>query len=120
MFATILGFIIGIARLSPNWLVARVAGGYVELIRNLPLLLQLLFWYNAVLKALPEMRDSLAIPGGGFLNNRGLFLPEPVFARGRARDADRVRCSVSSARSLSASGRGGARCAPAGRRRCSG
>ena len=77
-FATILGFIIGIARLSKNWLLARVAAGYVELIRNLPLLLQLLFWYNAVLKALPEIRDSLSFPGGGFINNRGLFLPEPL------------------------------------------
>ena len=48
----------------------------------MPLLLQLLFWYNAVLKALPAMRDSLAMPGGGFLNNRGLFLPQPVFAAG--------------------------------------
>ena len=59
-----------------------MAGFYVEIIRNIPLLLQLLFWYNAVLKALPEMRDSLAIPGGGFLNNRGLFLPQPVFQPG--------------------------------------
>src|SRR5882757_9852880 len=82
VFATILGFAIGIARLSKNWLVAKLATGYVELIRNLPLLLQLLFWYNAVLKALPEMRDSLAIPGGGFLNNRGLFLSHPVFKDG--------------------------------------
>ena len=82
VFATVLGFIIGIARLSPNWLVARLAGVYVELIRNLPLLLQLLFWYNAVLKVLPEMRDSLGIPGGGFLNNRGLFLPQPMFKDG--------------------------------------
>ena len=57
----------------------RIAGGYVELIRNLPLLLQLLFWYNAVLKALPGTRESFAIPGGGFLNNRGLFLPQPMF-----------------------------------------
>jgi len=82
VFATVLGFIIGIARLSTNWLVAHVAAGYVELIRNLPVLLQLLFWYNAVLKALPELRDSITIPGGFFLNNRGLFLPQPVFKEG--------------------------------------
>ena len=69
---------IGIMRLSRNFLVSRLAAGYVELIRNLPILLQLLFWYNAVLKALPELRDSILIPGGGFLNNRGLFLPQPV------------------------------------------
>src|SRR5215467_3868778 len=78
VFATILGFAIGIARLSKNWLVAHMAAGYVETIRNIPLLLQLLFWYNAVLKALPELRDSLVLPGGGFLNNRGLFLPQPI------------------------------------------
>jgi general L-amino acid transport system permease protein len=78
VLATVLGFLIGIARLSTNWLLARMAGFYVETIRNIPLLLQLLFWYNAVLKALPAMRDSLALPGGGFLNNRGIFLPQPV------------------------------------------
>src|SRR6188474_856995 len=65
-----LGFVIGIARLSRNWLLSRMAGCYVEIIRNLPLLLQLLFWYNAVLKALPELRDSIVLPGRGFLNNR--------------------------------------------------
>jgi general L-amino acid transport system permease protein len=79
VLATILGFIVGIARLSRNWLLARLAGGYVELIRNVPLLLQLLFWYNAVLKSLPELRGSVALPGGGILNNRGLFLPRPEF-----------------------------------------
>jgi general L-amino acid transport system permease protein len=82
IFATILGFLIGIARLSRNYLVSRLASGYVELIRNLPLLLQLLFWYNAVLKALPDVRQSLAIPGGALLSNRGLFLPEVTFHRG--------------------------------------
>ncbi|HEX3342155.1 MAG TPA: amino acid ABC transporter permease [Pseudolabrys sp.] len=81
IFATILGFIIGISRLSSNWLLSKVAGGYVETIRNLPLLLQLLFWYNAVLKALPDIRDSIVV-GGVFLNNRGLFLPEPIFKSG--------------------------------------
>jgi len=80
VFATILGFLIGIARLSSNVLIARLAAAYVELIRNIPLLLQLLFWYNAVLKALPGIRESLGVPGGGFLNNRGLFLPRPEMA----------------------------------------
>jgi general L-amino acid transport system permease protein len=79
VLATVLGFFIGIARLSRNWLVARMAGTYVEVIRNIPLLLQLLFWYNAVLQALPELQDSLVILGGGYLNRRGLFLPQPVF-----------------------------------------
>ncbi|MGA8229190.1 MAG: amino acid ABC transporter permease [Xanthobacteraceae bacterium] len=81
VLATIWGFVIGIARLSRNWLVANVARGYVELIRNIPLLLQLLFWYNAVLKALPEMRESIVF-GGAVLNNRGLFLPQPNFGPG--------------------------------------
>src|ERR1700727_152191 len=80
VLATIIGFTIGIARLSRNWLVSHLARGYVELIRNVPLLLQLLFWYNAVLKALPELRGTVALPGGGFFNNRGLFLPRPQFA----------------------------------------
>ncbi len=79
VFATVLGLIVGLARLSSNWLVARLAGGYVELIRNIPLLLQLFFWYNAVLKSLPQLRGSVALPGGGILNNRGLFLPRPEF-----------------------------------------
>ena len=82
VLATAIGFVVGIARLSRNWVVSRLAAGYVELIRNIPLLLQLLFWYNAVLKALPELRDSIALPGGGFLNNRGLFLPRPDFEPG--------------------------------------
>ncbi len=81
-FATVLGFAVGIARLSKNFLVERLATGYVELIRNVPLLLQLLFWYNAVLKALPEIAASLVMPGGFILNNRGLFTPRPLFADG--------------------------------------
>jgi general L-amino acid transport system permease protein len=80
VLATLVGFIVGIAQLSQNWLVARLAGGYVELIRNVPLLLQLLFWYFAVLKSLPETRGSASLPGGAILNNRGLFLPRPEFA----------------------------------------
>jgi general L-amino acid transport system permease protein len=82
VLATILGFLIGVGRLSKNWLVGRICGFYVETIRNIPLLLQLLFWYNAVLKTLPAVRDSMALPGGGFLNNRGLFLPKPILQPG--------------------------------------
>ena len=80
--ATLLGFSIGILQLSKNALVSRIASGYVEAVRNIPLLLQLLFWYNAVLKALPNLRESIAIPGGALLNNRGLFLPKPIFGAG--------------------------------------
>jgi general L-amino acid transport system permease protein len=78
VFATILGFVIGISRLSKNWLVSRVAGGYVETIRNIPLLLQLLFWYNGVLKALPDLRESYVVADAIYINNRGFYVPEPV------------------------------------------
>ena len=77
-----LGFLIGVARLSPNWLLRTLALGYVDLMRNTPLLLQLLFWYNAVLKALPGPRQSLSVLGLAFLNNRGLYLPRPELAPG--------------------------------------
>src|SRR4249919_967629 len=82
VLATILGFLIGIARLSPNWLVARLAGGYVELIRNLPLLFQILFWYLAVLGTLPGPRQSISLFGEIFLNNRGIIVPAPVAGDG--------------------------------------
>jgi general L-amino acid transport system permease protein len=82
VLATLLGFVIGIARLSRNWLLRNIARGYVEVIRNIPLLLQLLFWYNAVLKALPDIRESFLQGTGALLNNRGLFLPQPVFGAG--------------------------------------
>jgi general L-amino acid transport system permease protein len=77
VLATLLGFTMGVARLSKNILVSGVARWYVEIVRNLPLLLQLLFWYNAVLKALPSVRDSAQLPFGIFLNNRGMFSPKP-------------------------------------------
>lgn len=80
--ATPLGFAIGVARLSPNWILAKMAMIYVEIMRNTPLLLQLLFWYNAVLKALPAPRQSIELFGLIFLNNRGLYLPRPAFAAG--------------------------------------
>jgi general L-amino acid transport system permease protein len=83
VFATLIGFAVGIARLSKNFLVQRLATAYVELIRNVPLLLQLLFWYNAVLKALPDIGASIVLPGGVLLNNRGLFMPRPLFADGQ-------------------------------------
>jgi len=78
VFATIVGFVMGIARLSTNWLIARLATVYVETIRNIPLLLQLFVWYFAVLKSLPPPRQSLELRGGAVLNLRGLYLPEPL------------------------------------------
>jgi general L-amino acid transport system permease protein len=78
VLATILGFVIGIARLSPNWLIARLGGVYVETIRNLPLLFQILFWYLAVLSALPNPRQSISLFGSFFLSNRGFVVPRPI------------------------------------------
>lgn len=80
--ATILGVLVGVARLSTNWLVARLATVYVETFRNIPLLLQIFFWYFAVLGAMPQPRASLSLFGVMFLNNRGLFVPKPLLTPG--------------------------------------
>ena len=74
ILATIFGTLIGIARLSKNWLLSKIAGVYIEVIRDLPLLLQLLFWY-AILQALPGPRQAMNPVAGVFLSNRGLKLP---------------------------------------------
>jgi len=76
--ATILGVVVGVARLSSNWLVSRLALGYVEIIRNIPLLLQIFFWYFAVLRSFPSPRQSINWGDAVFLNNRGIYLPSPV------------------------------------------
>jgi general L-amino acid transport system permease protein len=77
-FATVIGFLVALGRLSPNWLLSRISGGYVELVRNLPLLFQILFWYLAVLGALPGPRQSISLFGSIFLSNRGLVVPKPI------------------------------------------
>ena len=77
-FATAIGFMVALGRLSPNWLVSRVAGAYVELIRNLPVLFQILFWYLAVLGALPGPRQSIVLFNSFFLSNRGLVIPRTI------------------------------------------
>jgi general L-amino acid transport system permease protein len=77
-FATVIGFLVALGRLSPNWLLSRISGGYVELVRNLPLLFQILFWYLAVLAALPNPRQSVSLFGVFFLSNRGLIIPRPI------------------------------------------
>lgn len=82
VLATIIGFIVGIARLSRNWVISILAASYVEFFRNIPLLLQLYIWYNAVLRALPAPRNSLTVADAAFLNNRGLFFPRPEFGAG--------------------------------------
>lgn len=75
--ATLLGFLIGIARLSHNWLLSSLAGAYVEAVRNIPLLFFVLFWYFGVIATLPGPRDSIGIFSVAFLNNRGLTIPLP-------------------------------------------
>jgi general L-amino acid transport system permease protein len=78
VIATVIGALVALGRLSPNWLLARISGGYVELIRNLPLLFQILFWYLAVLATLPNPRQSISVLGSVFLSNRGLVVPNPI------------------------------------------
>ncbi|MHA6692853.1 amino acid ABC transporter permease [Devosia sp. A449] len=77
-FATILGFTIGIARLSSNFIVSSLATIYIETIRNIPLLLQLFFWYFAVLKSMPAVAKSYTLPFDSFINQRGIFVPRPM------------------------------------------
>jgi len=77
-FATVIGFLVALGRLSPNWLLSRISGGYVELVRNLPPLFQILFWYLAVLAALPNPRQGISLFGSFFLSNRGFVIPKPI------------------------------------------
>ena len=80
--STILGFAIGISRLSGNWLLSQAAKAYVEFFRNIPVLLQIFFWYFIVLRALPGTQNSYRFFEAIFLSNRGLFLPSPVLKEG--------------------------------------
>src|SRR3990170_1320089 len=77
ILATLLGVVVGVARLSPNWLVRRIASSYVEVIRNTPLLVQLFIIYFAVFLQLPGVADSISLPGSIFVNQRGVFVPGP-------------------------------------------
>ncbi len=83
-FATLLGFFLGIIRLSSNWLVSRMAMAYTEIIRNIPLMLQVLFWYLAILSPLPGPREALSFKNVIFLCNRGLQIPKPLWEKGFA------------------------------------
>ncbi|HVO02182.1 MAG TPA: ABC transporter permease subunit [Candidatus Cybelea sp.] len=78
VWATILGFFVGVLRLSTNWLIARIATVYIEVVRNIPLLVQLLFWYIGITKMLPNVRQSLMLGPSIALNIRGLFVPKPI------------------------------------------
>lgn len=78
LLASVLGLVAGVARLSSNWLVAKIAGAYIEIIRNTPLAVQLFFWYTAVFLKLPPVRESMELFGSVFLSQRGLVLPAPI------------------------------------------
>ena len=78
ILATIFGLLIGIARLSSNYLISKLANGYIELFRNIPILLQILFWYNIFLNALPHPKKSISFFDIAFINKRGLYLPNPT------------------------------------------
>ena len=80
--ATVIGFLVGIGRLSHNWLIAKLSLIYVEVFRNIPPLLVIFFWYSGVLAVLPQPRDSLVLPLSMYVNNRGLAFPKPVFDPG--------------------------------------
>ncbi|MFN4143496.1 amino acid ABC transporter permease [Aestuariivirga sp.] len=82
VFATVIGFLIGVMRLSRNWLASRAAALYIEFVRNVPLLLQIFIWYKLVLKPLPEARNAIKFGEIGALSNKGLTLPAPIFAEG--------------------------------------
>jgi general L-amino acid transport system permease protein len=81
-FATILGFLIGVARLSSNWVLSKMAAVYIEILRNIPLLLQIFFWYFGVLRTLPSPKQSINLFDTYFLNIRGLYSPSPIFEPG--------------------------------------
>lgn len=79
VIASIIGFLVGIGRLSRNWLIRKICLVYVEIFRNIPPLLVIFFWYFGVLSVLPQARESLALPFGSYLNNRGFFLPSIIW-----------------------------------------
>ena len=90
ILSTILGFFVALSRLSSNWLLNKISNIYVEIFRNVPLLLQLFFWYFAVLKLLPDKRQSVSFFDIAFLNIEGLVVPSPIFGEG----AYYVVCSI--------------------------
>ena len=90
ILSTFLGFFVALSRLSSNWLLNKISNIYVEIFRNGPLLLQLFFWYFAVLKLLPDKRQSVSFFDIAFLNIEGLVVPSPIFGDG----AYYVVCSI--------------------------
>lgn len=82
VFASFIGFFLGLARLSENWLLRKLSTIYIETFRNIPPLLQIFFWYFAVLRNLPGPRQAVSAFDLFFLSNRGLYIPSPVFGEG--------------------------------------
>ncbi|MFK4823881.1 amino acid ABC transporter permease [Paenochrobactrum sp. BZR 588] len=80
--ASVVGFLVGVGRLSPNWLIRKLCTVYVEVFRNIPPLLVIFFWYFGVLSVLPQARESLELPFNTYLNNRGFFFPSLVWGEG--------------------------------------
>jgi general L-amino acid transport system permease protein len=78
VLATLLGFLIGVMRLSKNFLISRLAAVYIEIVRNIPVLVQLLFWYVAIVKLFPNVRQSINLGDLMFLSNRGIYVPRPI------------------------------------------
>jgi len=78
IFATLVGVIVGVARLSSNWLIRQTAAAYVNLIRNTPLLIQLLFWYFGIILQLPSVRNAIQLPGPIYVSQRGLYMTAPM------------------------------------------
>ncbi len=81
--ASLLGLLVGVMRLSVNWLVRNIALAFIEFVRNTPLLVQIIFWYVGVLQTLPSPRSSIVLPGGVLLNIRGLYVPDAVMRADR-------------------------------------
>jgi len=78
VLATLLGLLVGVMRLSPNWLARNIALAFIEFVRNTPLLVQIIFWYVGVMQTLPSPRQSIVLPGGVLLNIRGLYVPDAI------------------------------------------
>ncbi len=78
IFSSLIGLIVGISRLSSNWLVRKFSSGYIELFRNIPLLLQILFWYNLIINTFPPVRQSITFFDIIFVNLRGIYLPKMI------------------------------------------
>lgn len=105
LFASIIGFVVGISRLSNNWIAAKAAAGYIEIVRNVPLLLQLLFWYNAVLTPLPRPKAAIHLWGGIVLSNRGIIFPSLEFHGDATAVIVALACAVAACLALIVYGR---------------